>query len=147
MDPATEDNTGPDWNARAAAAIGIAAALGVLTLAGLDLAQGPVDCDSKFAVELPDSAENVECSSKDRHSAQWRFTMPTDEVEPWWAQQSQSQLELEAWLSTEGRFQGEEIVEGPLGVNAYYPEDEGGLIWVNPQSDGTSQVFINGAWK
>ncbi|NGN63853.1 hypothetical protein G5C51_08015 [Streptomyces sp. A7024] len=74
--------------------------------------------------------------------------MPTDEVEIWWADQSDSPLNLQDWLRTHGESRdhdGNLITTG--GVEAHYPEDEGGSIVVNPKVDGMSEVGLNSSWK
>ncbi|WP_158857625.1 hypothetical protein [Streptomyces sp. NRRL B-1347] len=107
----------------------------------------PIDCGSKFVVEPPDSAVDVECRSPDSHSGQWHFMMPTNEVESWWAGQSDTPLGLRTWFSAGARMllpSGHTSTNS--GVSAEYPEDEEGLLWVNPKPGGMSEVTVNGAW-
>ncbi|MCT2590926.1 hypothetical protein LHJ74_13570 [Streptomyces sp. N2-109] len=150
VDSATEDSIDPIRGSRVAVvAGGVVALVAALIWWDIGYANAPVDCDSKFVVELPDSAENVECHSKDSHDARWHFTMPTDEAESWWAGQSETRLDLATWLLTGGTelsSDGDIVGRVSGGVSVYYPEDEGGLLVVNPRADGMSQVVINGSW-
>jgi hypothetical protein len=102
-----------------------------------------IDCDSKFAVRPPASAEGIQCHSSDSYSAQWYFTMPTDEVEAWWAGQSEAPLDLERWHLKRGT----DGFDSSMAVKAYYPEDGDSFIAVNPKPDGRSAVYLNGTWK
>ena len=145
VDQTTERIPTPSRGALAAVAFGFAAVFGgLLWWGGARVERGDVDCDAKFVVALPDSAQGVQChGEEDRHWGQWRFTMPTSNVESWWAGQSETAVDLDAWLLTKGC----DDTGCVSGVSVHYPEDEGGYLVVNPKASGKSEVFINGSWK
>lgn len=141
MDSARKHRPNPGRGCLAAAVAGFVSLVGVLIWL-LPETDPPIDCRSKFVVEPPDDAVEVAC---DGRTGQWHFTMATDEVESWWAGQSDTPLGLRTWFSPGARML---LPSGHIatnsGVSVEYPEDRDGYIVVNPMPGGMSEVTVSG---